>query len=585
VKRLLALTAALAAAVVVFARVTVPPAPWALDPTPDGTVAGIIHVHSTRSDGRGTPDEIAAAAGRAGLKFVVLTDHGDATRAPDPPAYRAGVLCLDGVEISTTGGHYVAFDMPAAPYPLGGEPRDVVEDVRRLGGFGVVAHPDSPRAELQWRDWTAPFDAIEWLNLDTVWRRRVQASGVRSRFRLFEALVHYPLRPAATIAGLIEETGDLSGWDALATRRRIVVLAGADAHAKVGFRQSDPGDNRYSLPFPAYESSFRALSIHVETARELTGDAATDAALVFTAIRQGHAYTAVDGIATPASFEFTASNRLGTVREGGQLGIGGAVTLRARSNAPPGFATIISDGSRPLVTASLPDASVVAPEGPGIFWAEVRAPAGPGNAARPWVVSNPIYVGVAANVTAAAPTHSPAAASHPLFDGRTADGWRVEHDAASLAALDLPATTSGHELRMRYGLGGGPPAGQFAALVVDLPNGAAGNDRLLFSVRAERPMRISVQLRKPGATGERWQRSVEVEPIAQEREIVFSDLRPAGATETPDAPLADVRSALFVVETTNTKPGASGRLWITTAALQNQPGAADHAQVRTVSSR
>jgi len=62
-------------------------------------------------------------------------------RKPDPPAYRSGVLCLDGVEISTTGGHLVAVDMPPSPYPLGGEARDVVEDVKRLGGFSIAHTP------------------------------------------------------------------------------------------------------------------------------------------------------------------------------------------------------------------------------------------------------------------------------------------------------------------------------------------------------------------------------------------------------------------------------------------------------------
>src|SRR5207237_5857109 len=130
----------------------------------------IRHVHTNRSAGLSSPDEIAAAAARAGLKFVVFTDHGNATRRPDPPQYRAGVLCFDGVEISTSAGHYVAIDMPASPYPLAGEARDVVEDVRRLGGFGVAAHPDSPKLELKWREGTAPFEAIEVLNPDTASR-------------------------------------------------------------------------------------------------------------------------------------------------------------------------------------------------------------------------------------------------------------------------------------------------------------------------------------------------------------------------------------------------------------------------------
>src|SRR5438034_9107495 len=164
------MTAAVVAAVAVLVALTIPPRRLALAAPDDSTIPGTIHVHTNRSDGLSGPDEIAAAAARAGLKFLVFTDHGDGTRKPDPPQYRSGVLCLDGVEISTTGGHYVVLDMPASPYPLAGEPRDVVEDVRRLGGFGIVAHPDSPKLELAWRDWNAPFDGIELLNPDTAWR-------------------------------------------------------------------------------------------------------------------------------------------------------------------------------------------------------------------------------------------------------------------------------------------------------------------------------------------------------------------------------------------------------------------------------
>src|SRR6266536_2466631 len=165
------LTAALIAVVAVFVSLTLQPRRLLLGAPPaDGTIAGVIHIHTSRSDGSLAPDDIAAAAARAGLQFIVFTDHGDGTRKPDAPEYRSGVLCLDGVEISTTGGHYIALDMRASPYPLAGEPRDVVEDVRRLGGFGIAAHPDSPKPELRWREWTAPVDGIELLNPDTSWR-------------------------------------------------------------------------------------------------------------------------------------------------------------------------------------------------------------------------------------------------------------------------------------------------------------------------------------------------------------------------------------------------------------------------------
>src|SRR5262245_16160139 len=166
---------------------TLPPPRRATVPFDDHTLAGSVHIHTTRSDGRNTPEEIAAIAARLGKQFLIFTDHGDGTRVPDPPTYRSGVLCLDGLEISTGRRHYLALDMTPSVYPLAGEPRDVVEDVRRLGGFGVAAHPDSPKAELRWQDWSAPFDGVEWVNPDTSWR--VYASGPwTSRLRLLGGL-------------------------------------------------------------------------------------------------------------------------------------------------------------------------------------------------------------------------------------------------------------------------------------------------------------------------------------------------------------------------------------------------------------
>ena len=575
-KRLLIATAVLVAAVAVFVAFTLPPRQIVLSTSPpDGTIPGILHIHSARSDGRGTVDDIASAAARAGLKFIVVTDHADATRTPDAPVYRAGVLCLDAAEISTAGGHYVAVDMPAAPYPLGGEARDVVDDVRRLGGFGIVAHPDSPKPELRWREWAAPFDAIEIVNLDTSWRRRM-ASSWRTRFGLAERLGSYPIRPVESIASLIQPTGVLDRWEEVARRRHLVTIAGADAHAQIAWRSGDPDVARLSLPMPSYEASFRAMSVHVRPERALTGVASTDAAIVIRAIRAGHLYTAVDGAATPPSFDFTATNTLGMVREGDQLASGGPVTLRVRSNAPAEFTTTVWNGTTVLSgDHHEPDFFVTAPDGPGVYWVEIRATGRLPEV--PWVTSNPIYVRVPEfSPRPPQPVRPPPTSAQPLFDGRTDANWRVEHDPLSLAAVDVAtsvtaatdATTGVSEssLRLRFGLAGGTAARQYAALVVDLPAGAAPNDRLGFTVRAERPMRLSVQLRTDSG---RWQRSVYVATFNQPRTVYFDDLAPALGQPGSDKPSpADARSVLFVVDITNTKPGTSGRVWITNPALQ-----------------
>jgi hypothetical protein len=557
--------AVLATAVAIFAWARLPPKHQVLSNTfPDGTVAGVLHIHSVRSDGRGTPEQIAHDAARAGLKFIVITDHGDATRAPDPPVYREGVLCLEGTEISTSGGHYIAIDMPASTYPLAGEARDVIDDVKRLGGFGIAAHPDSPKPELAWKEWVAPFDAIEIFNLDTSWRQRVTATSWRPKAGLAARLLTYPFRPTESITSLITRSNVLYRWDALARRRHLVTIAGADAHAQMAWRASDPIAARLSVPVPSYESSFRALSVHVLTERPLTGTAATDAAMIFRAIRAGHLYTAVDGAATPPSFEFTASNPFGTVRPGDQLTASGPVTLHVRSNAPEGFTTTIWDG----VTAIASDRreqefTVTAPAGPAVYWAEIRAAGALSGI--PWITSNAIYVRPA-EAPPALPVRPPARTSLALFDGRAIGTWRVATDPTSLGAVDIvQAPTGESSLRLRFGLSGGVPANQYTALAVSTPQGVAADNRLSFEARAEQPMRISVQLQTDTA---RWQRSIYVDTFSQPHTIFFDEFTPVEASATYRAPLASVRNVLFVVDTVNTKPGASGRLWISSPRLE-----------------
>ena len=565
-KKLLILTAALAAAVGTLVAATIAPARATLTSWSDGTIPGVLHIHTSRSDGRSRPDEIAAVAARAGLKFIAFTDHGDATRTPDPPAYRSGVLCLDGIEISTSGGHYVALDLPPSPYPLGGEARDVVEDVRRLGGFGIAAHPDSPKQELRWREWTAPFDAIELMNPDTSWRVDLHAPGWRPKFRLFASLVDYPFRPAETLASLLQHpTEVLTRWENLSMRRHVVALAGTDAHAKLAVHNADPGDNRWSVPFPGYETAFRLLSVHIRPDRALSGDAAADAMVVLHALRSGHVYTAIDGLASPPSFEFSASNARGTAQAGDDLEVGGPVTLRVRSNAPAAFTTVVHQGSGVLSSDHHEqDFTIQAPAAPAVYWAEILSTGRKRQLG--WIISNPIYV----RAPSPAPKllmRPPPSQSAPIFDGTT-NGWRVEHDAVSLAAIETAPGPDGPELRWRYALGGDPSTRPFAALINDRPAGLVVTNRLAFTIRAERPMRIAVQLRAGQPPGERWQRSVYVEAADQERTVYFDDLTPVGVTGTWRPTFSNIRDLMLVIDTTNTKPGSSGRLWIKAAALQ-----------------
>jgi len=562
-------TAAFVAAVAVFVSLTIDPRRLRLTPHDDGTIAGVIHIHTNRSDGLSGPDDVAAAAARAGLKFIVFTDHGDGTRRPDPPTYRSGVLCLDGVEISTMGGHYIALDMPQSPYPLGGEPRDVIDDVHRLGGLGIVAHPDSPKAELRWREWSAPFDGIEMLNPDTGWRIWAQERGWRPKWRLFEAVVDYPFRPVETMAGLLRETDDLPlRWAAVAARRHVVTVAGADAHAKLALRNADPGEGSLALPLPGYEAAFRLLSVRVRPERALSGNASDDGAVVLRAIRAGRLYTAIDGVATPPSLDVSAWNKSGSAGPGEELVAGTAVTLRVRTNAPSSFTTSVWDGAT-LVSGDHHEQewSMTLPEQPAVYWVGIRSTGRTPELV--WARSNPIYVRERRAATPPVPA-SPARASRSIFDGASAAGWRVEQDSTSAALVEVAPLAAGPELRFRFALSNQITPPPFAALVFDTPEGVGAFDRLAVAIRAERPMRIWVQLRAPRDAGraDSWQRSIYLSPAVEDRVVSFDDLSPAGPTATVKPPLDRVRSVLFVVDPVHTKRESAGRIWIKRAALQ-----------------
>jgi hypothetical protein len=564
VKTILAAAAAILAVVVAVILITLPPLRLTLDPLVDGTVAGVMHVHTSRSDGLGTLDDVAAAAARAGLKFVIVTDHADATRQPDPPTYRDGVLCLDGVEISTSGGHYIAIDMPASPYPLGGEPRDVVEDVARLGGFGIAAHPDSPKPELRWEDWTVPVDGVELLNLDTSWRMLAAEPGWTPKERLLTAFFDYPFRPVEAITQLIEPNAVLPLWNAMVSRRHVVTVAGADAHAKLA-RSADPSSG-LALPLPSYEASFRVLSVRVRPEAALSGNAQSDAGLILRAIRAGHLYVVIDGIASPPAFEFTASNGAGSVGQGDRLASAGPVTLHVRSNAPSTFVTYVHQGLRTIsAAADAQDLTVHGSAEPGVYWAEILS-AGPRRVT--WIRSNPIYVGPPQSEISG-PLKLPAGPATSVFDGRTTTGWTVEHDAHSLAAVDVPAGEKS-ELRFRFGLADGPAVGQYASLVLTPRRDDGASGAIRFRIRAEKPMRVSVQARISNA--DRWQRSVYVDPSPREIAVPFNDLRPVGSRGSATIPAADIVSVMFVVDTANTKTGTSGRIWLSDIALlRNAP--------------
>ena len=109
---------------------------------------GAVHVHTVASgDASGTVGEIAAAARAVDLDFVVISDHIRAGRAEEPrrPRWVDGVLILFAEETNLDEGHMLAVGTQPHRYTMGPTARQAINDVRRLGGAAIVAHPAAVR--------------------------------------------------------------------------------------------------------------------------------------------------------------------------------------------------------------------------------------------------------------------------------------------------------------------------------------------------------------------------------------------------------------------------------------------------------
>jgi hypothetical protein len=103
------------------------------------------------------------------------------------------------------------------------------------------------------------------------------------------------------------------------------------------------------------------------------------------------------------------------------------------------------------------------------------------------------------------------------------------------------------------------------ALVTDETGAMHDATRLAFRARASRPLRLSVQARAAEGAAEprRWQRSVYLDGTPRDVTVAFADMRLAGTGGRVALAPARISSILFVVDTTNARPGDGARVWIT----------------------
>lgn len=368
-----------------------PPAPPSADRL-DWTYAdlrGVLHVHSTYSDGAGDIPTILEAAGRAGVDFVLLCDHNTQRPLRDGWESRSAgrPLLLIGTEVTVEHGAFLlALDMPPEWEPtIGQSPQTAIDEVRSHGGLPIVSLPFD--VKHPWRDWDAHgFEGLEVLNLSTIARRHINFLS------LLWLLPIYQFKGARAVLRALVTRPDqaLARWDRI-TRggtRQSVGIGALDAHALMKI-----GSKKY--PIPSYEDSFHAAATHVLIPRGTpTGDLRR---AIYDALRAGHCYFSYDCLRPVADIRFGArtSHSPSPIIMGDRVArpVGGSVVLTAQAETPVLLrlyrdGAIVAGGSAGNLTFDAREPGAYRLE--GSLYAFRIGPWYVG--VRPYFFTNPIYV-------------------------------------------------------------------------------------------------------------------------------------------------------------------------------------------------
>ena len=174
---------------------------------------------------------------------------------------------------------------------------------------------------------------------------------------------------------------NLETWDRLCARRQCVALGGIDAH-QIGIRVG----GRVPLRLMAYRRSFRFLRTHLLLERPLTRQLEPDRDAIYSALRRGRAYIAMDSVAPARGFSFVADGD-GAARDG-RRGAGRSARRLQVKLPQPARVRLMRDGSE--VASTVGTELEHETTEPGVYRVEAYRHAH--GRERTWILSNPIYL-------------------------------------------------------------------------------------------------------------------------------------------------------------------------------------------------
>jgi hypothetical protein len=295
---------------------------------------GVIHVHTTESDGTKTLEEVVAIGQQVDLDFILFADHMNLhNKENGKEGYYGNTLAIVGYEHNdpNDNNHYLIYDSPGV-YP---KEMSVTEYVAAAGAdhaLGVIAHPDEVRPRegqyppYPWTDWSVTaFNGIELWNQMSEWMERL--TSVNKLLMAFS--------PRKSMIGPPKLT--LERWDALNLQRKVFGIASVDAHAfpaKVG---------PFTVEIFPYKVHFRSIRTYFMLAEPLSSEFEVAKRQLFEAFRDCRVYCTNVRWGNPLGFSFTASNGISQIIAGGSLKSIDNVTIKVESPSK-GLIRLIHNG-------------------------------------------------------------------------------------------------------------------------------------------------------------------------------------------------------------------------------------------------
>jgi len=263
---------------------------------------GVIHCHSTYSDGTGDMEEIAKAANDAGLDFVMMTDHDQMKPVEDgQEKWNGSSLIICGTEVTPDKNHYIVFGdkkLRDVDKLRGLKPQEYIDAVNAQGWFGFIAHPDHGGTtkfgipSYRWEDWNVTnYTGMGLWDLMTDWQSQLDREDVSMEvYTEFEDWLSGP------------RIETLKRWDQLNAKGKVVGIGEIDNHK---YKKDYNGTTLEIFP---YETAFKTVTNHILLDKPLDKDFKKAKKQVLDAVKHGALYVSFDWWDDPTDFSFEIDN-------------------------------------------------------------------------------------------------------------------------------------------------------------------------------------------------------------------------------------------------------------------------------------